>query len=208
MVLIRSRRAISTFASHMHHRDVFNRYAIQSLEERSATLQSLFSSPAASKESLHHLNQHTGGIALGMKMKEDLSIVRSGQSGQSKEVQSALRSAEDELKGWLSTVFNFDSLELKRITFESASGIVLEKVAHGEAVHRVRSLAELKRRMHDGRRCFGLFHKSLPEEPLAFLHVAFTPDLAPSLRYPTLVLPPQPFPLTPSLPNFCTLTDI
>ncbi len=50
-------------------------------------------------------------------------------------------------------------------------------------MHRVCSLSELKRRLHGGRQCFALFHKSLPEEPIAFLHVAFTPTLARSLKY-------------------------
>jgi malonyl-CoA decarboxylase len=45
----------------------------------------------------------------------------------------------------------------------------------------VRSLAELKRRLHDGRRCFALFHFCLPEDPLVFVHVGLTSQLAHSL---------------------------
>ena len=70
-----------------------------------------------------------------------------------------------------------EALQLRRITFEASSGSVLEKVARGEAVHSVRSLSVLKRRLHNGRRCYGLFHHSLAE-PLAFVHIALTANLA------------------------------
>ena len=44
-------------------------------------------------------------------------------------------------------------------------------------VHAVRSLSELKRRLdYNGRHCYALFHLSLPNEPLAFIHVSFTSE--------------------------------
>ena len=49
---------------------------------------------------------------------------------------------------FLKPVFSIDILQLHRITFEHSSGNILEKVARGESVHRVRSLSELKRRLH------------------------------------------------------------
>lgn len=52
-----------------------------------------------------------------------------------------------------------------------------------EAVHPVRSLSELKRRLGHGCRCFAFFHPCLPEEPLVFVHVALLPDVASSMEY-------------------------
>lgn len=50
-----------------------------------------------------------------------------------------------------------------------------------EAVHPVRSMAELKARLGKGRRCFAFFHPCLPEEPLVFVHVALLPEVAASM---------------------------
>jgi malonyl-CoA decarboxylase len=92
-----------------------------------------------------------------------------------------LKSLDNAVQQWLSISLSLDTLELRRITFDSSSGLLLEKVAKGESVHRVRSLTELKRRLHDGKRCFALFHPSLQEEPLVFIHVGLTSELSRSL---------------------------
>ncbi len=96
-------------------------------------------------------------------------------------VKGQLKSLDKVLQQWLSYSLSLDTLELRRITFDTSSGSILEKVARGESVHRVRSLAELKRRLHDGKRCFGLFHPTLPDEPLVFIHVGLTTELSKSL---------------------------
>eukprot|EP01038_Epipyxis_sp_PR26KG_P006908 gene6908-9460_t len=88
---------------------------------------------------------------------------------------------DDSLRRWLGIVFSYDCLALRRITFDHSSGNILEKVAKGESVHRVRSLSELKRRLHDGRRCFALFHHCMPEDPVVFVHIALTNGLAHSI---------------------------
>jgi len=36
--------------------------------------------------------------------------------------------------------------------------------------------------MHDGRRCYALFHHSLSTQPLAFIHVALTNEISSSMR--------------------------
>eukprot|EP01035_Chromulina_nebulosa_P020102 gene20102-26099_t len=58
---------------------------------------------------------------------------------------------------------------------------MLEKVAQGDSVRKIRSIRELKRRLSQGRRCYAYFHPSLINEPLAFIHIALTPILATSL---------------------------
>lgn len=126
------------------------------------------------------LNKLKSGLDFSMKLRESvLSLM-------SKKKSPELKALDNSLKEWLSVACSADVLQLRMITFADSSGDILEKVARGEAVHRVRSLSELKRRLHDGRRCFGLFHPSLPSEPLAFVHIALTEQLAPSLRYSLL----------------------
>jgi hypothetical protein len=135
------------------------------------------------------LNKIPNGQRIGMEMKQAAmdgltsSKKKPDQTSSSASYLNQLRGLEKALKVWIATVFHYDSVYLKTITFDTASGQLLEKVASAEAVHRVRSLSELKRRLHNGRQCFALFHHNIPNDPIAFLHVAFTPMLAPSLRY-------------------------
>lgn len=106
------------------------------------------------------------------------SLVSSVPSEQVK----ALKVLDLAVQDWLVQALSLDSLQHKRITFDHSSGLTLEKVARGESVHRVRSLSELKRRLHDGKRCFAFFHPSLAAEPLVFVHVGLTTELSASLR--------------------------
>lgn len=99
-----------------------------------------------------------------------------------------LKKLDKAVQQWLAQALSLDCLEHQRITFENSSGHTLEKVARGESVHRVRSLSELKRRLHDGKRCFAFFHPSLSAEPLVFVHVALTTELSASLRLALLLL--------------------
>lgn len=127
------------------------------------------------------LNKTKGAVKLAMMMRNDLNTMARNKTISST-TQTSARLCDKFLKQWLGACFCLDSLELRRITFDHSSGNVLEKVARGESVHRVRSLSELKRRLHNGRRAFALFHHCLPEEPLVFVHVALTSNLATSIK--------------------------
>eukprot|EP00602_Paraphysomonas_sp_CaronLab_P004757 CAMPEP_0185022102 /NCGR_PEP_ID=MMETSP1103-20130426/4827_1 /TAXON_ID=36769 /ORGANISM="Paraphysomonas bandaiensis, Strain Caron Lab Isolate" /LENGTH=350 /DNA_ID=CAMNT_0027554037 /DNA_START=251 /DNA_END=1303 /DNA_ORIENTATION=+ len=93
-----------------------------------------------------------------------------------------LKSLNEFLQAWLSAVFCNNALILQRITFESSSGLVLQNIANAEAVHRIRALSEMKNRLSNGRRCFALFHPSLPHDPLTFVHIALSSDIVISMR--------------------------
>ncbi len=151
-----------------------------------ADLLPLITVSAAKRPSLGQiLSKSKGGFSIAMQIREDLpELIRSKKTDSSvseKEFCTSLQSLDDYIRNWLSVILSVDTLQLKRVTFEHSSGDILEKVARGESVHRVRSLAELKRRLHDGRRCFALFHHCLPEDPLVFVHVGLTSQLAHSL---------------------------
>ncbi len=116
---------------------------------------------------------------------------------------------DDDLKGLLATWFDVDFLELRRITWDTASGALLEKLISYEAVHPIESWEDLKNRLDFDRRYFAYFHPRMPDEPLIFVEVALVNGVAdnvqnlldPSAPYTTRIRPTRrffiPFP-TPS----------
>lgn len=85
-----------------------------------------------------------------------------------------------ELEHLFSTWFDVAFLELKRLSWDSPASL-LEKLIQYEAVHDIRSWADLKNRLDSDRRCYGFFHPRLPGEPLIFVEVALVDDLSDSI---------------------------
>ncbi len=63
--------------------------------------------------------------------------------------------------------------QLRRIDAETSAAL-LNQVIHYEAVHEIRTLRDLWRRLEADRRCYGLFSPSMPDEPLVFTELALT----------------------------------
>lgn len=124
------------------------------------------------------------GISMVMGLREEtIASLTSARKEKRADVRELL-TLDATLRNWLGAAFSSASIEFKRVTWSESTGETLEKVATEDVVlQKVRSIRELKRRLDDGRRCFGLFHASTRSDPLAFIHVALTRDLAPSLRY-------------------------
>ncbi len=93
-----------------------------------------------------------------------------------------LASLDDDLRGLLSAWFDVDFLELRRISWHTASGALLEKFMAYEAVHPVESWEDLKNRLEYDRRYFAFFHPGMPEEPLIFVEVALVEGMAGNIR--------------------------
>jgi malonyl-CoA decarboxylase len=91
-------------------------------------------------------------------------------------------SLDDDLKALLATWFDVDFLELRRITWESASGALLEKLIAYEAVHAIESWSDLKNRLDYDRRYFAFFHPRMPDEPLIFVEVALVEGMADNVQ--------------------------
>jgi malonyl-CoA decarboxylase len=85
-----------------------------------------------------------------------------------------------ELEGLLSTWFDVAFLELRRISWDSPASLV-EKLIQYEAVHDIRSWADVKNRLDSDRRCYGFFHPRMPDEPLIFVEVALMDSIADSI---------------------------
>ena len=88
-----------------------------------------------------------------------------------------LRSVDADFRHLLASWFNRGFLRLQRIDWHSPAEL-LEKVMRYESVHPISGWHDLRRRLADDRRCFGFFHPALPEEPLIFVEVALTQQVA------------------------------
>ena len=88
-----------------------------------------------------------------------------------------LLALEAELAGQFADWFDVGFLELRRIGWESPAHI-LEKLMQYEAVHEIHSWADMKNRLDGDRRVYAFFHPRLRDEPLVFVEVALTADIA------------------------------
>ena len=88
-----------------------------------------------------------------------------------------LLALDAELENLFSTWFDVAFLELRTISWDSPASLV-EKLIKYEAVHDIRSWADLKNRLDSDRRCYGFFHPSLPNEPLIFVEVALLHEIS------------------------------
>jgi malonyl-CoA decarboxylase len=93
-----------------------------------------------------------------------------------------LASLDDDIKDLLTAWFDVDFLELRRISWDTATGALLEKFMAYEAVHPVESWDDLKDRLDYDRRYFAFFHPRMRDEPLIFLEVALVRNLAASIQ--------------------------
>lgn len=91
-----------------------------------------------------------------------------------------LQALDAEMEYMFSTWFDVGFLELRRISWDSPASLV-EKLIKYEAVHDIRSWADVKNRLDSDRRCYGFFHPRLPDEPLIFVEVALIDSLADSI---------------------------
>ena len=82
-----------------------------------------------------------------------------------------------ELEHLFSNWFDVAFLELRKLSWDSPASL-LEKLIEYEAVHDIKSWADLKNRVDSDRRCYGFFHPKLPNEPLIFVEVALVDKMS------------------------------
>ena len=126
------------------------------------------------KELFRRLNHAPGATADLVKMREKLLPLL-------RENPSYARTDFDFihlLRSW----FNRGFLVLRQITWDTSASI-LEKIVEYEAVHEIKNLEDLRRRvLPKDRRCFAFFHPSMPDDPLIFVEVALTNGVATSIQ--------------------------
>lgn len=91
-----------------------------------------------------------------------------------------LQALDVEMEYMFSTWFDVGFLDLRRISWDSPASLI-EKLIKYEAVHDIKSWADMKNRLDSDRRCYGFFHPRLADEPLIFVEVALIGDMAASI---------------------------
>lgn len=91
-----------------------------------------------------------------------------------------LMALDAELEALFATWFDVAFLELRKLSWDSPASLI-EKLIQYEAVHYIKSWADLKNRLDSDRRCYGFFHPNLPNEPLIFIEVALLTEMADSI---------------------------
>ncbi len=113
----------------------------------------------------------------GMRFLVDLRAEMRPQ----RKADKRLLALDAELQQLFSTWFDVAFLDLRRIDWDSPASLV-EKLIRYEAVHDIKSWADVKNRLDESdRRCYGFFHPRLPNEPLIFIEVALTGALSTSI---------------------------
>ncbi|MCG8444785.1 MAG: malonyl-CoA decarboxylase [Hyphomicrobiales bacterium] len=131
-------------------------------------------SEPARQEILRRLNMAPGGTAELVRMRTDL-LVRLRDHPE-------LRRVDIDFEHLFSSWFNRGFLVLRPIDWATPA-YILEKIIEYEAVHEIGDWNELRRRLEPkDRRCFAFFHPAMPDEPLIFVEVALTRDLASSVQ--------------------------
>ncbi|MEM7634186.1 MAG: malonyl-CoA decarboxylase [Pseudomonadota bacterium] len=126
------------------------------------------------QELLRRLNGVPGGTETLVRMREDLlQILRQ---------DADLARVDVDFEHLFSSWFNRGFLVLRPIDWTTPAHI-LEKIIKYEAVHAIDSWDDLRRRLQPAdRRCFAYFHPAMPNEPLIFVEVALTADIAGSIQ--------------------------
>lgn len=83
---------------------------------------------------------------------------------------------DEDLLHLLRSWFNPGFLELRRIDWRTPA-VTLERLIQYEAVHAIQGWRDLRRRLESDRRCYGFFHRALPDEPIIFIEVALTREM-------------------------------
>jgi len=134
------------------------------------------------QELLRRLNLAPGGTKALVAMREQLMDAL--------ERRPDLEPVDADFVHLFSSWFNRGFLVLRRIDW-STPAIVLEKIIRYEAVHEIRDWQDLRRRIDPpDRRCYAFFHPALVDEPLIFVEVALTGDIADAIA-PILAAPPE-----------------
>src|ERR1700677_105244 len=121
-------------------------------------------------ELFRRLNLAPGGTAALVRMREQLLDAMAHRD--------ELGVVDNDFIHLFSSWFNRGFLVLRRIDW-STSAAILEKIIRYEAVHEIRDWDDLRRRIDlPDRRCYAFFHPALVDEPLIFVEVALTREIA------------------------------
>lgn len=118
---------------------------------------------------LQRFSVYPGGVQFLVNLRADMQPHLKGDK--------RLMALDLEMEYMFSTWFDVGFLELQRISWDSPASLI-EKLIQYEAVHDIKSWADVKNRLDSDRRCYGFFHPRLPGVPLIFVEVALVDAIA------------------------------
>jgi malonyl-CoA decarboxylase len=146
--------------------------AVGTPDEAAAEVQYRRATVSPRRRILQRFSAHPEGIRFLVDVRAEMQSHLKGDK--------RLLALDVEMEYMFSTWFDVGFLELRRISWDSPASLV-EKLIKFEAVHDIRSWADVKNRLDSDRRCYGFFHPRLPEEPLIFVEVALMNAVAASI---------------------------
>lgn len=121
------------------------------------------------QELFRRLNLAPGGTVALVRMREHLLDALDHRDD--------LAAVDADFVHLFSSWFNRGFLVLRRIDWSTPAN-VLEKIIKHEAVHKIRSWDDLRRRVDPpDRRCYAFFHPAMVDEPLIFVEVALSTQI-------------------------------
>jgi len=122
------------------------------------------------QELFRRLNMAPGGTKALVAMREQLMDALDHRDD--------LAAVDADFVHLFSSWFNRGFLVLRRIDW-STPAVILEKIIQYEAVHEISDWQDLRARIDPpDRRCYAFFHPALVDEPLIFVEVALTREIA------------------------------
>ncbi len=146
--------------------------AVGTTDEAEAQVQYRRDTVSPRRRLLQRFSAYPGGIRFLVDMRADMLAHA--------KADKRLRALDVEMEYMFSTWFDVGFLDLRPISWDSPASL-LEKLIQYEAVHDIKSWADLKNRLGSDRRCYGFFHPRLPDEPLIFVEVALQSGMAHSI---------------------------
>ena len=161
-----------------------------------------------SQELIRRLNLARGGTLSLVRMREDLfDLRRALRAGEAADpaLLDAVDSLDCDFEHLFASWFNRGFLVLRHIDWTTPAHI-LEKIIRYEAVHAINGWDDLRARIEPpDRRCFAFFHPALADEPLIFVEVALTDQVASAIAP---ILSQERKPLQPQAANTAVFYSI
>ena len=146
--------------------------AVGTSEEATAAVNFRRETVSRRRRLLQRFSAYPGGVRFLVDMRAEFQAAL--------KTDSRLRALDVETEYMFSTWFDVGFLDLRRISWDSPASLI-EKLIKYEAVHDIRSWADVKNRLDSDRRCYGFFHPRLPDEPLIFVEVALVDRISTSI---------------------------
>ena len=116
----------------------------------------------------------SGGLKFLLDMRADILTLQRRSAAD-------LEPLDEQIAHLFTSWFHQGFLFLNEITQDSPYRTIRFLAQH-DMVHPLTNLEDMGHRLGDDRRCFGLYHRAMPEEPVVFIEVALTKGITRSIH--------------------------